>query len=238
MRRDRLPLWRRYLPQLLLLGVGLLAVVVVRDLLQDDDHSGKGFLAGQPRVVDPVDDDGAASSSTTSPEEADEATRGLQRVALRLGDLPGGWTEAVEVSAVQPCPDHDPAEDVEPEAAHRVAFSGGDGATFLASVLAEFGSAGQAEDFIDAATDAIGDCESYELDGREYELERFTVRGLGDQSVAARITGDGPSGSVGGPLYYVRVGPRVVTVALVSAGGAAGDDLARTAVAAVVARLG
>jgi hypothetical protein len=234
MRRDRVPVWRRYLPQLTVLVVAVVLVVVVRAALDDDGPSGPGFLAGQRTTTEPDD----ASSTTADGEPADDdATRALRTEALRLGDLPGGWVEASEVSPVRPCPDHDPAEEVEPEATHRVAFSGGEAGPYVASVLAEFGSDGQAEDFVDAAADAIGDCGSYELDGGEYRLERFPVRGLGDQSVAARVTGDNATGSIGGPIYYVRVGPRVVTVALLAVGSAADDDLARAAVDAVVARL-
>jgi hypothetical protein len=118
-----------------------------------------------------------------------------------------------------------------------VAFTAGSSGPFLASTVAEFRDDERAERFLGAVADGIDACDRYERDGASYELERVTVRGLGEESVAARLTGETGAGEVGGPIYYVRVGRRVVTVAALAIGDPADDALARAAVTAVVERL-
>ena len=206
----------------------------VRDDGDDGDAGGSADRpAAETTAVDEDDDEGRPTSTTRRAAPAQE----LVAAALRLSDLPDGWAEASETSGIELCPQSDPLRAVPPASSHDVAFTGGTSGPFVASTLAQFADEARAERFMDATADALEDCSEYDLDGATYRLERVTVRGLGDESLAARVEGEAGLGEVGGPIFYVRDGRRVVVVAALSIGGTASDALARDAVEAVLSRL-
>ena len=246
MRPDPRQGWRRFLPQLVALVVGLLAVLGVRLLLQDDDSDDGG---GSRTTTTEAQASGERDpSSTTVATDADpDADAGadaddeggdvdLGAVALRLDDLPAGWS-AAEASPLELCPEADPARVVRPSDSYRVAYSGGASGPFVANVVAELPSADRAEDFLAAAEEAIEDCGRYEVEGTRFEVERIDGDDLGDESVAARVSGTSGGLPTTGPIYYVRVGRHVVTLAVVSVGDDDGEDVGREALEAVLDRL-
>jgi hypothetical protein len=239
MRPDPRQGWRRYLPQLVALAVGLLAVLGVRALLQDDGGDDDPGRTTTTRAEAEPDDEGDAPSTTADApgEEEDDAGPDLDlgSVALRLDDLPSGWA-AAEASPLELCPDADPAQEVRPADSYQVAYTGGPTGPFVGNVVAELPSEDRAEAYLDAASSAIEACSSYELDGNQVEVEPIESDDLGDESVAARISGGGDL-PTRGTIHYVRVGRHVVTLVVVAVGDTDAGDVGRDALEAVVDRL-
>jgi hypothetical protein len=144
---------------------------------------------------------------------------------------------AAEATGIELCRAADPLQDVPPARVHRSGFRGGASGPFLASTLARFSDAEEAEEFMAAVDDAFDACRRYDVDGAPYELQPVTIRDLGDEALGARVSGSIDAGAVRGPLLYARAGRSVVAVALLGVGSAPDDAVARGAVEAVLARL-
>lgn len=229
--------WRRYRPQLVALLVGLLAVVGLRAVLQDDGDDDPGARATTTSAAaDPRSSSSTAGEPATTDGGADaREDLDLQGVALRLDDLPSGWAVA-EAAPLQLCPEADPAREVPPSDSYQVAYSGGSTGPFIGNVVAALPNEARAEAFLDAASSAIDACERFELDGAEVDVERIDGGDHGDASVAARVTGAGEL-PTDGTVHYVQVGRHVVTIAYVSVGSGGGTEVVDAAIKAVVSRL-
>jgi hypothetical protein len=156
---------------------------------------------------------------------------------LTVGDLPSGWAVAeltAETDAL--CAGEDPTEEVEAAATGRVAFRAGNEGPFLTNFAWDFRSADAAGDFLDAAADALEACARYEQGEQTFRVRRIDLDGVGEEAVAATVTGKSLLGEVDGRVYYVRVGGRAAAV-FALAQGRLDDAVALDALRTVVDRL-
>jgi hypothetical protein len=239
---------RRYAP-LLLAGVAVLVIVGLRtddslgfDLADQLEQEGEE-VAGATSTT--KDDEPPVTATlptvSTSPgiiDDPDDVPDSLREAQLTTADLPGGWAPASnEDNSIEVCPGHDPASDVEPDHALKAGFTGGDDGPGLTSVVLEFGSDGEADDYLDALEDVFDECNGLKDErGLTYTFERTQDTSLGDRSVTATQSIEAPTARAQGRVLSVRVGDRVALVAFVAVGDA-DASVAVEALETVVARL-
>lgn len=228
------PGWRRYLPQLVALAVGLVAVLVIRAVVRDDD-SGSAQPTTTAAPVDAADDGGDEGEPPRTTLVRPEAEP-LGRVVLRVEDLPDGWRTAPPASTTEVCPGEDPFASAGP-AQRTVVFQASPRGPFLASTVADLEDEAVAADLLAALEDAVEACRTYEDQGTRYELQPRSVGGVGDASAGARLRGSSEVGELQGLLAFARVEDRVVAVTLIAIGQTADEDLVEDALEAVVERL-
>jgi len=227
---DSSPLWRRYLPQLVVLAVGLLIVVGLRARSDGDDDAGSSRGAqDQTDATIPPSSDGDGGGAA--------ARGGIDEALLTIGNLPAGWAIAELTEATgELCPGEDPTDEVQAAASAQVAFRRSNEGPVLTNVVWEYRNAEAAGDFLDAASDAFEACATYEQGEQTLRMRRIALDDVGDEAVAARISGTSLIGEVDGRAYYVRVGDRVTAV-FALAQGRLDDAVSLDALRTVVDRL-
>jgi hypothetical protein len=233
----------RYAPLL----VALVAVLVLIGLRTDDDlgvdiPERTDSAAALPTSTTEADEpEGTLPTTTTNPvlDDPADVPESLRVALLTDDDLPEGWSDAaVSDDSTEVCPGHDPASDVDPESALKASFAGGESGPYLTSFVAEFDGGDEADGYLDALEESLGDCDGLEDDrGLTYDVEQTQGADLGDRSLAATVSISTASDSqLRVRILAVRVGDRIATIAF-SSSGDADAAIAVDALETVVARL-
>jgi hypothetical protein len=205
--------------------IALGALLLVRALTADDDSGG-----GRDATTTSAATDATATTLATGDPE-------LQGLLLRLDELPDGWTQGAQTGAAEElCEGRDPVSEVPPTSLSQTGFTHGGQSPVLSNVVADYDTDARAAELLAAVRTAIAECGRYEAEGGSYEITEVEGPDLGDEVVAADITGQTALGALEGRLLYVRVGDRVSALALVGFDDV-DTDLVAEAAATVADRL-
>jgi hypothetical protein len=228
------------------LVIALGAILLLRVATRDDDSDPQGEVTATTDLVDRSDgdsgddddgDDGDDGDDATTSTAAGAAPTGLEATLLRLSDLPDGWVGSEEAGQVEElCDGRDPVAEVPPDDLAQVGFNRGATGPVLSNVVTVYPNEDEAGDLLDAVRESIARCDEFATESGAYTLTETDVSGLGDEAVAATLSGDTELGELKGQLIYVRVDDRVAALALVGIGDV-DPDLARELIELVTDRL-
>jgi hypothetical protein len=227
------------------LVIALGAILLLRVATRDDDSDPQDEVTATTDVVDDTDgdvndadggDDDDGDDATTS-TAGDATPTGLEATLLRLSDLPDGWVGSEEAGQVEElCDGRDPVAEVPPDDLAQVGFNRGATGPVLSNVVTDYPNDDEAGDLLDAVRESIARCDEFATESGAYTLTETDVSGLGDEAVAATLSGDTELGELQGQLIYVRVDDRVAAIALVGI-GEFDPDLAQELIELVTDRL-
>ena len=228
------PPWRRLLPELIVLAVGL--VLVVGLWIHNSDGGGaNGGLSSTP----PERTSTTLSPSASTPLIEDEAVtiegdakaaKGLRDAVLRAEDLPKGWIASGVTSGPNPLCDEDPVSRAQPIATVRSGFHRAPATDLITGTVAAYSDAAAAHQILEALAAGSPGCRVPEL---RYHVE--SLDDVGDEAV--RISVDVPVGTdtIRNVAVVARRGGRIATVS--ATGNPIDESLVLRALRAEIGRL-
>ena len=201
----------------------VVALALVAASCGDDDDQARTVEATTTSTTEPAAEleesaAGPEESATTTTEQAPPSA--MDSVVVRLQDLPSGWTVSApdeDEDDDEICNDQDPFNLVEPVEEAESNFEQGIFGPFLSSIAGRYASTDDAQGVLDALADAVDQCQTFtdtNEDGTEttYTFSALSFPNVGDGTYAARLSADGPFGSLALDFALARVDDAVVAV--------------------------
>jgi hypothetical protein len=226
--------WRRFLPELVVVIVGLVLVVGLWVHNNDDGGLGSGLeLAPEqattttrsPSDSTPLIEDGAVSIEGDA-----KVARGLRDAVLGASDLPKGWTVSGTTGGPSPVCDDDPIGNAKPTALVRSSFLRSPGSDLIAGTVAAYDDAATARGVLEAVAAGTRSCPNPSI-----ELELEDLADVGDEAVRISSSVTVGGAKIRNVALVARKGGRVAVI--VATGDPIDEALVLRALRAQVGRL-